>query len=609
MKKYFVLETLDDVIIGSCNAAAFVSETLDYIPGSTVMGAVCSLYGREELEPDTLNLFFQENMTVFSDFLPLTEEGEETLPAPMSLHYEKKKHKKQEKQKQNPLLNFLKKGLKREDKQYKQLRGDQRDSKFKSASPDKTITARTAIDYKTNTAKESALYNRDALTAGQCFLGYCLIPDSFENDRPGNSNRSADAIKKARDAIFDILKDGRVIRLGGSRGSEFGRVRIHEVTDSSKMAQNSVPESGPADSKGKRQLVLWCLDNAEFLDAVTSYDSPVPDNPDMLWALSQNGINATFKPGDSFVRSGKTRLYNNKRGGLESARVYVCRGSVLVYEYTYQGNEAELKTILQQLQEEGVGLSRHLGCGRVLVNPSCLISQGEIKLGSQGEIEKGAKLFESEFRFKQAADSSVNYKSAASGSSGKPDLEVQWLEEMHKFALEDTAIVKLSNKLLANIIDLYEAGRSYLGIRAGDEFGPGKTQWMALKTALIDLLTDKFGKDDIRKKIKGVTVAGKAENRQGKEMQEDKVWNIKLQYRTNDHKERAFDDCFLSLVDQLFSEKGNSPSRVCKAIVRCIELRLSLHDPRDPKELEELENILKGIREEQESAKTNEENE
>ena len=48
MKKYFVLETLDDVIIGSSNAAAFVSETLDYIPGSTVMGAVCSLYGRQD---------------------------------------------------------------------------------------------------------------------------------------------------------------------------------------------------------------------------------------------------------------------------------------------------------------------------------------------------------------------------------------------------------------------------------------------------------------------------------------------------------------------------------------------------------------------------------
>ena len=594
MKKYFVLETLDDVIIGSSNAAAFVSETLDYIPGSTVMGAVCSLYGRQDLEPDTLNLFFQENMTVFSDFLPLTRDGEETLPAPMSLHYDK--------QNREPLLNFLKKGLKRDDKQYKQLRGDQRDSKFKSASPDKNITARTAIDYKTNTAKESALYNRDALTAGQCFLGYCLIPDSFENDRPGNSKRTKEAIEKARGAIFDILKDGRVIRLGGSRGSEFGRVRIHEVTDSAKMAQNSVPEPGSADADGNRQLVLWCLSNAEFLDAVTSYDSPVPDNPDMLWALSQNGINATFKPRDSFVRSGKTRLYNNKRGGLESARVFVCRGSVLVYEYTYQGDEAALKTILQKLQEEGVGLSRHLGCGRVLVNPSCLVSQGE--------IEKGVKLFESGFLFKPAADSSVNSKSAASGVFGNDeDLEVQWLKDMHKFALEDAAIGKLSGKLLAKIVDLYKAGRSYLGIKDDDDFGPGKTQWMALKTALTSLLSQDFKQDDIKKKIKGVTVAGKAENRNGKDMQEDKIWNIKLEFLSQNHEEQAFDDCFLKLVEQLISAKGSSPLRVCKAIVRCIERYLSLHDPRDPKELKALKEILKDILEEQESAKTNEENE
>ncbi|WP_406547652.1 hypothetical protein, partial [Succinimonas sp.] len=383
-----------------------------------------------------------------------------------------------------------------------------------------------------------------------------------------------EAICRARDAIFDILKDGSVIRLGGSRGSEFGRVRIHEVTNSAKMAQNCIPDPGPVDSCGKRQLVLWCLDDAEFLDAVTSYDSPVPDNPAMLWALSQNGITAVFKPEQSFVRSDKTRLYNNKRGGLESARVFVCRGSVLVYDYVYQGNEAELKTILQKLQEEGVGLSRHLGCGRVLVNPSCLVSQGEIK--------DGVKLFESEFRFKPAA--------ASRSSERIKDLEVQWLIDMQKFALDDAVIDKLSDKLLAKIVDLYKAGRSYLGIKDDDDFGPGKTQWMALKTALTSLLSQDFKKDDIKKKIKGVTVAGKAENRNGKDMQEDKIWNIKLEFLSQDHEEQAFDDCFLKLVEQLFSEKDSSDLRVCKAIIRCIELHLTLHDPCIYKELQVLKN-------------------
>ena len=89
MKKWFVLETVDDIIIGKTNAKAFDSDTLGYIPGSTVMGTVCSLYGRDEFEADTLNLFFQENMAVFSDFLPLTADGKETLPAPMCLHKEK----------------------------------------------------------------------------------------------------------------------------------------------------------------------------------------------------------------------------------------------------------------------------------------------------------------------------------------------------------------------------------------------------------------------------------------------------------------------------------------------------------------------------------------
>ena len=104
-------------------------------------------------------------------------------------------------------------------------------------------------------------------------------------------------------------------------------------------------------------------------------------------------------------------------------------------------------------------------------------------------------------------------------------------------------------------------------------------------------------------------MAGKAENRNGKDMQEDKIWNIKLEFLSQNHEEQAFDDCFLKLVEQLISAKGSSPSRVCKAIVRCIERYLSLHDPRDPKELKALKEILKDILEEQESAKTNEENE
>lgn len=579
MKKYFVLETLDDVIIGSSNAAAFSAQTLDYIPGSAVMGAVCSLYGRGDLAADTLNLFFQENMTVFSDFLPLTKEGEETRPAPMSFHYEKRKTNA-------PFLNFLKEGVKDETKQYKQVRGDNRTSGFAQFSPDKAVTARTAIDYETNTAKTSALYNRDAIAAGQLFLGCCSIPDTLENGRgSGNDSRSGDKIAAARAAVFDILKDGSILRIGAGRGSEYGRARVHDVTAAMEDLNKAkgLPDPGTP-VNGKRKLVLWCLSNAEFLDAVTSYDSPVPDNPAMLWALARENIAPVFQPGSSFVRTGKTRYYNNARGGLDSARVFVARGSVLVYEYEYSGDEARLPAILGALQEEGCGLSRQMGFGRIMVNPECLVSQGELK--------DGARLFASGFKYAAAGASRSAQDSSGDAREAR---EVQWLKEMAAARLFSAEIEDLAGKLLKRILDIYLSARKYLGIGKDTDIGPGTTQWQSLRSALCSLSSCKASREDILLKIREVAIGGKEENRGGKEMQEDDIWNVKFLYDSSHGAqaqamvaERSFEECFSELVEDLISKDGKDPELALCALIRCFDLNFTLKDPRIYSDLDSL---------------------
>lgn len=572
MKKYFVLETLDDIIIGSSNAAAFSAQTLDYIPGSAVMGAVCSLYGKKDLAADTLNLFFQENMTVFSDFLPLTSDGEETLPAPMSIHYVKKT--------QAPFFNFLNKEVKDEEKQYKQVRGDNRTGRFAKFSPDKTVTARTAIDYATNTAKTSALYNRDAIASGQRFLGYCDIPDTLEKGkRPANENRTEDKIAKARAEVFDVLQDGRILRIGAGRGSEYGRVLVHDVTAAmeklNKTRNEKLPDPGMPEN-GKRKLVLWCLSNAEFLDAVTSYDSPIPDNPAMLWALARENIVPCFLPGESFVRTGKTRYYNNARGGLDSARVFVARGSVLVYEYEYSGDEERLKTILGNLQNEGCGLSRQLGFGRVMVNPDWI---------SQGELKDDVPLFESGFKF---APEGSSLHAADSSQDPDKDPEVQWLKEMAAGRVLSLGIDDMAADLLKKILDIYSSARTYLGIKNDTDFGPGKTQWQSLRSALCSLSSLDRTKEAILEKIKEVTIGGKEENRAGKEMQEDDIWNIKFLYDGRSAQqaqqtavvERSFEECFRALVEDKIGAEGSTPELVLNALIRCLDLNFTLHDPR-----------------------------
>ena len=592
MKKWFVLETIDDIIIGTTNAGAFVSATQGYIPGSTVMGTVCALYGRDNFEADTLNLLFQENMAEFSDFLPLNAEGRETFPAPMCLHAEKSHDSSSE-----VLLNFLKSGVKESFKQYNQIRGDNRDSRFFSYSIRQTVTARTAIDYKTDTARKSALYSRNSIAAGQCFLGCCRIPDSLTEGRAAAGSRSATAIEEARDAVFDILRDGRVLRIGASRGSEYGRVRVHDVTAlMESSASRQKPESGTVLPDGKRELVLWCLSNTEFLDALTSYDSPVPDNSGMLWALARRNIRAEFVPERSFIRTGRTRYFNNARGGLDSARVYIARGSVLTYTYDYSG--ADLPGILRDLEEEGIGISRQLGFGRVMVNPHFLLTEG-VSGAESPLFESGFTFYRD--RFSDADDSYLK------------DPEVRWLGEQLQARRDWESIEKLAELFLKRVAEMYESARRYCGIGKETDFGPGKTQWQALRDVLGGLFSESITKDRLLAAVLRVTVAGKEETQKGAELKPDDIWNIYCLFQGCTNVEITFGSAFQKLVQDLIrdavrlqmeenaekaekTEKARkaenaekaAPGLACRGIIRCLDHNMTLLNPRVYSELQQL---------------------
>ncbi len=588
MKKWFVLETVDDIIIGKTNAKAFDSDTLGYIPGSTVMGTVCSLYGRDEFEADTLNLFFQENMAVFSDFLPLTADGKETLPAPMCLH----KEKSHDRNKAEVLLNFLNPEAKESDRQYNQIRGDNRDSRFGTWNLKQTVTARTAIDYDTDTAKKSALYNRNSIARGQCFLGYCLIPDSLEQGRSDNGSRTSAKVQEARKAVFEILREGSVLRIGASRGSEYGRVRVHDVTHLMEQDQvrRKLPDPGAVreveregEKAGERELVLWCLSNAEFLDAVTSYDSGTPDNPGMLWALERHGITAKFNPKRSFIRTGKTRFFNNARGGLDSAKVYISRGSVLVYDYVYSGED--LPEILGKLEEEGIGISRQLGFGRVLVNPPFLVSGKAV--GEQ------SRLFESDFSFVPDDGKNDAYADEEKSRIFKTDREVLWLKDSVKCRNDGYETDKFAGIFLNRVLELYKFARKYCGVANETDFGPGNTQWQYLKDLLRQLSFGNISGERLRATIKKVTVAGKENSQNGENLAPDDIWNIYCQFNSSSNEEISFGDAFAGLVEKLQREAGQNGREaswlVCKAIIRCIELKISLHDPRIFREIDKLQ--------------------
>ena len=73
MKIYYAITIIDDLSLGVTSATVNSANTLDYIPGSAIMGALASkIYS--ESTPDIITMadeLFQKNEAFFSNCLPL----------------------------------------------------------------------------------------------------------------------------------------------------------------------------------------------------------------------------------------------------------------------------------------------------------------------------------------------------------------------------------------------------------------------------------------------------------------------------------------------------------------------------------------------------------
>ncbi|MDN3686067.1 hypothetical protein QW180_30930 [Vibrio sinaloensis] len=87
MKHYFTLTAQDALVLSQNNASTGAHQTLDYIPGSAVLGALAGIdYPNDEELAWSL---FHSGEVVFSNCYPIID-GQPGLPTPFSWHYKKK---------------------------------------------------------------------------------------------------------------------------------------------------------------------------------------------------------------------------------------------------------------------------------------------------------------------------------------------------------------------------------------------------------------------------------------------------------------------------------------------------------------------------------------
>lgn len=321
------LNLLTDTVITADAATAGGHAGLDYLPGSSILGAIISKTASGENQ-DLLDRLLSGHLHCL-DAYPATDRNP-TFPVPASFHYVKGEDWRGKKP-----LNLI--------RQHGELPGQPKAWRSGYMTTNGQVVRvplnhrmRTAIERAAGRSKEGALYGYTAIPAGTSFN---LIIEAADQE--------------LADHVFALLEDGELV-LGRSRSAEYGVARIGHA---------NVQEHGGDSPTQHGDLVHFYLlsDLAPF-----EYGMPTVSPSADFFGL-HDGIPV---PETSFVRTRTYALWNRYYNTQMMDRRVLCRGSVL----TYRAADADLKALQENLKG-GLGLYCEEGLGRVWVNPPWLIQE------------------------------------------------------------------------------------------------------------------------------------------------------------------------------------------------------------------------------------------
>lgn len=432
MKLFYRLTTVDPIILSQDNSSTS-AQSLDYIAGSALLGAVASqLY--PNLDAEKSFSAFQNSGAHFGPAYPVLESNTEAqlcLPIPASWHAPKGQD--------NVLSNHSAATFERaEGVQYKQKRDGFISNIGASPHVKCSMVTKTALDINTGKAKDGQLFNYSQIDQGQTFAGFIHADD-------------ASVLKE----INRILE--QPLRLGRSRGSEFGRVKI-ELLD--------LP-TPKAKKHTEKTLTLWCLSDVQCFD---KFGEPTctPSLEELVPALN---VKASLNESRSFIRNRNVSLFNQKRGGLDSEQVLISKGSVLVFDLDTPLSEEQFNLI-----ENGVGLNQQQGLGWVSVNPDW----AEQAKPSNNDLFSAITL--------PVSKSKLSDKTLTELSSASP--LTRWAAAL---SLKQEARINnesIALELIRDIIKGYRNARNYNRILNSRQMGPTSTQWRRVGETVRGQATD-----------------------------------------------------------------------------------------------------------------------
>lgn len=421
MNRYsFRIELKDDCVLSRRSASLGGHESLDFIPGQTLLGACAArLYQQKDIDSYIL---FHSGRVRFGNALPLTAEGP-AWPIPLCWYEKKMDPARAGSGRSDGLkvFNFQHMDGFDDSSQPRQLRDGYVDNFGHFFRPHRELRMKTAIDPQQGRAARAQLFGYQSLSMGSRFCGW---------------------IEADEDVPEDMFK--RVIRslegpllLGRSRSAEYGRV---ELTP----AEFELP---PSRLNGKR-LVLWLLSDLALIDA--NGQPTLEPTPDRL------GLPAGQIDWDqSALRSRVYTPWNGKRGAPDLERSVIQQGSVITYQLDLEPDIEQGENLMKYLQS-GLGLYREAGLGRVWVNPSILekVNPDFSKLEGHGF---------------QAPNGIAR--------DGSDHPLINWLKSRTGADIEHERIGLMAGKLSKDYLSRLEMAYRERPFGPRETYGPSKAQW------------------------------------------------------------------------------------------------------------------------------------
>ena len=306
------LEEPTAITDGSAEAAGHRS--LDWIPGTSILGSIVPVLGIKPTDDDFRRVFLSTEVR-FLDAVPAVG-GVRTRARPLSIAFPKRSNEAPIDRAAAPAP----------EGSYDRARvGFMLEDPTASLGPDRIIRDHVGIDPATRTAAQGVLFAYEAMAAGTTLVSYVLCEDS---------TLASLMVKKLNAA-------GR-LRIGRSRQGGYGRVNLVASLVS------GTPETESTATDRPTRLVLasdYCpgLGQAAF--------------PGLESELSSHGIRVMKAWCDTRVVRGFRGIWGLPRPPIEVLR----RGSVLLVETD--------KPVANTVRDFGLGRRRNEGFGRIAFDP------------------------------------------------------------------------------------------------------------------------------------------------------------------------------------------------------------------------------------------------